>query len=231
MLSTEPSSHFYFKQIGSILNDCQESTATHRKNIKVFSKLLLASDDSLDLLIFSFIRHLNQVLSSPHSKKDGHIWVENAMSFFQQLVQQVLVSNTGQECTQFSTFLIKYLLQGVEAKEKHVRCRIVRMLSFFSCFLQTNADHMWALFAFISFLRDGQLVTGYKDKFFARLFDKEVVVRCSAVIALVPFVCNDIETMGNGEHPSFSQVVQRAFIAMLQSDPSTYNIHPLPLSS
>lgn len=157
MLATDTPGHYYFKEIGSILNDCQESTVTHKKNVKLFSKLLFAAKESLDLLIFSFIRHLNQVLSSPYSKKDGHIWVENAIVFFQLLIQTLLTNNDGEECTRFSSFLVKYLLQGVEAKERHIRCRILTLLSFFAKFVKSNGDLMWASFCLNLFLGESHL--------------------------------------------------------------------------
>lgn len=70
--------------------------------------------------------------------------------------------------------------------------------------------------------RGKPLINSYKDKIFARFFDKEVSVRCSAVVCLSPFICGGDNIVFDEDDISFSQVVQRALIAMLQSDPSTY---------
>lgn len=131
--------NFYFKEIGTIFNDCQESAVTHKKNLKSFFKVLNNASESIDLLIFSFIQHLNQILACPLTIKDGHVWVSNSMTFLQLLFESILQKIDNDDgLLKFSSFLLKYLFQGVDSKEKYVRSRVVKILACFSSYVSKS---------------------------------------------------------------------------------------------
>ena len=93
----------------------------------------------------------------------------------------------------FLEFLVKYLVQGIDAKEKLVRARICQLLSGCLNSVDEISDDVYAL---------------YREKMSERLLDKEAIVRVQAVQALSRFQGDE------------SSGVSEAFIELLQYDTS-----------
>ena len=90
-------------------------------------------------------------------------------------------------------FLVKYLVQGIDAKEKLVRSRICQILNGCLNSVDELSDDVYAL---------------YREKMSERLLDKEWTVRVQAVQSLSRFQSDE------------SSGVTEAFIELLQYDPS-----------
>lgn len=76
-----------FREIGSVLMDCQATTSNHRKNVKIMTRLLHGGRGSLEeeqQFLFTFIRHINHVLCV----KRDEPWSDKLVKFVQAFLSQ-----------------------------------------------------------------------------------------------------------------------------------------------
>lgn len=180
--------------ISHIFNDCQSSHSSYRKLCQDL-RHVQTQNKSSQQFIFDFIKHLNQILAC----KKNEPWVQKSLKLITSFIQfsygRDLQKSTSDDSIhfRFTEFMIKYLLQGVESKEKYVRSRICHILSCCMYSLDEMSDALWST---------------AKEKLLSRLYDKEASVRVQAVACLSRF-------------QDSQDVISRAFIELLQYDPSS----------
>src|SRR5262245_56738615 len=138
-------------EIAQIFNACQQPHISYRKLCQDLMQIQIPNKSSPQLqqqFLFDFIKHLNQLLFYKRSEQ----WIQKSLKLFTNFIQfgyerELQHGNTSNDSIhfQFTEFLVKYLLQGVESKEKHVRSRVCHVLSCCIYSLDEMSDSLWTL--------------------------------------------------------------------------------------
>ncbi|CAJ0760928.1 8780_t:CDS:10, partial [Entrophospora sp. SA101] len=152
--------------IPQIFQDCQKTSSTHRKNAINLRKLQLKcsaiapSDPSSDMNGESqfnkeFIRNLNKRVTKKRGQKTAEYIVKFVVSFVTYSQEKEEASSDGcvnedpddynlenSLSSRFTEYLLRYLLQGVKAKDKVVRYRVCQLISYLINLLRTLDDDL-----------------------------------------------------------------------------------------
>nr|CAG8583277.1 9746_t:CDS:10 [Entrophospora candida] len=149
--------------IPQIFQDCQKTSSTHRKNAINLRKLQLKcsaiapSDPSSDMNGESqfnkeFTRNLNKILTKKRGQKTAEYIVKFVVSFVTYSQEKEREEASSDGCvnedpddynlenslsSRFTEYLLRYLLQGVKAKDKVVRYRVCQLISYLINLLRT----------------------------------------------------------------------------------------------
>lgn len=109
----------------------------------------------------------------------------------------------GTVTSRFCERLIRHLLRGTEAKDRHVRFRCCHILS-------TVVNSLSDI--------DDDLFEDLRDSMFARAYDKDASTRLKAVLALCRIQSGDEE--GEGSENDDDRQLQDLLLSLIQNDPS-----------
>lgn len=196
--------------MGSNFTDAQKTVASHRKIVAALKNYQdRASGAGLeDEFNRTFVRMVNRVLPVKKGEKcaDRIIkLVESFVSFIQEKEDKETGENDDEDeeedtvASRFVEYLIKHLLQGIEAKSKTVRFRVCYLIA-------VTINHLGEI--------SNELFDSIKYSLCKRLYDKEQSVRLQASLALCRLQGADDED----DDPTSS--VSKLLISALQHDSS-----------
>lgn len=164
-------------RVANTFQEAQKSTATHRKLTVTLKKLQETAGKAQIEKVFNalFVKLLLRVLPV----KKGEVSATRVMKFCEAYFDAISSpSSTADESqppastvyTRFIDYIVEFLIQGTEAKDKNVRCRVCQLLASALSKVGELDDDLYSL---------------VKERLVRRAYDKEQSVRLQAIIALI----------------------------------------------
>lgn len=154
-------------EIAICFNDSQVTAASHRKNslnLQKVQQLHQGESQWEEHFFHEFVRHLNNVLSI---KRNDDLY-NRLMKFITAFISLPAEKDDGRH-ERFVENVCRYLFNGVDAKDKHVRTRCCQLISICLSNLNEISADVW---------------NAFRAKIGERLFDKEHLVRIQAIKAM-----------------------------------------------
>lgn len=166
-------------RVANTFQEAQKSTATHRKLTVTLRKLQETAGKAQIEKVFNalFVKLLLRVLPV----KKGEASATRVMKFCEAYFDAISSPAPEAEAdesqppvstvyTRFIDYIVEFLIQGTEAKDKNVRCRVCQLLASALSKVGELDDDLYSL---------------VKERLVRRAYDKEQSVRLQAIIALI----------------------------------------------
>lgn len=183
--------------ICSLFGESQHSSASHRKNVHAFRRLLqqCAGDAAREEQLLVSVVHC---LTAALAVKRGDEVANRLVRFLAGSVVFIADKCDGGAEERFIENLMLFCLEHVDAKDRVVRARLAQLMVACLNAVDELSDSVWGVF---------------RVKMTERLFDKEAAVRVHAVHAM-----SRLQGLALSEEGSLD--VMDIFLDLLQHDPS-----------
>lgn len=212
-----------FRSMADVFQSAQSSYAGHRKNIAILKKIQdKAIDNNFDdSFNYWFNKFVLKILPLKKNEIIGDRIIKLVAAFVASLDKELIILKENVELMEqyqlkekmvnkFIDGFIRYLLRGIESRDKHVRFRVMQLLVMIMDNLGEIDEELYNL-----------LMWSLKK----RIYDKEPSIRTQAVFCLTKFqddsgldnATNDNE---NNAIPEEDNDATQQLLSIIQNDPS-----------